>query len=410
MAKEEINFTKAALEQLVAPEATRRYIHDTKESGLLLQITSSGRKSFQLYKKHQGRPVRVTIGTFPDTSIEQARRQAREIKVELSNGVNRTDEQRSIREEMIFSELFDRWLDQFAKPHKRTWDDDLKRYSNYMEKPFGKQKLSWFTPARVRQWHQRLTTQQKQKAEVGITLSGSTANRVLALLKTVFGQMAPDLPNPCRTVKAFREQSRERFLQPDELKRLFDALESEETPPVFRDYVLLSLFSGARRSNVLGMRWGDIDFHSNTWTIQGEVSKNGNIMRVSLVEPALEILKRRKAETSSVFVLSSDIGNTGHYTTPTKAWRSLLKRAGLENVRLHDLRRTCGSVMAGQGASLPIIGKILGHKHTSSTAVYARLTIDPQRLALEAAVRAMLETQALPAKVVPIKRVSTGKQ
>ncbi|MBV5330653.1 MAG: site-specific integrase [Chlorobium sp.] len=412
MAKEEVNFTKAALERIVAPEgSTRRYIHDSKESGLLLQITGSGRKSFQLYKKHQGKPVRVTIGTFPDTSVEQARKKAREIKVELSNGVNRTDQQRAIREEMMFSELFHRWLEQFAKPHKRTWSDDLERYNLYLVPHFSKQKLSWFSPARVRQWHHNLTTQQKQKGQAGATISGSTANRTLALLKTVFSQMAPDIPNPCRTVKAFKEQSRERFLQPNELKRLFEALESVETPPVFRDYVLLSLFTGARKSNVLGLRWGDIDFHANLWTIQGEVSKNGDIMRVPLVEPAIEILKRRKVETSSVFVLASDIGSTGHYTTPTKAWRSLLKRAGLVNVRLHDLRRTCGSVMAGQGASLPIIGKLLGHKHQASTQVYARLTLDPQRLALDAAVKAMLETQALPGKVVPLRKAAgSGKK
>ena len=87
MAKEEISFTKAAIDQLVAPEGTtRRYVHDSKESGLVLQITHAGRKSFQLYKKHQGRPVRVTIGTFPDFTVEQARKRAREIKSELDRG------------------------------------------------------------------------------------------------------------------------------------------------------------------------------------------------------------------------------------------------------------------------------------------------------------------------------------
>jgi len=410
MAKRKINFTQTEINNLPLPEAGKRLeFYDTKVNHLLCRVSSKGLKTFQVYRWHEGKPSRVTICTWPELSIEQIRKEAEKHNADFARGENPADKKRAIREEMQFGELFTLWLEQFAKPHKRTWDDDLKRYHNYMERPFGKQKLSWFTPAKVRQWHQRLTTQQKQKAEVGITLTGSTANRVLALLKTIFSQMAPDMLNPCRTVKTFKEQSRERFLQPDELKRLFDALESEETPPVFRDYVLLSLFTGARKSNVLGMRWGDID--ANTWTIQGEVSKNGDIMRVPLVDPAIEILKRRKAETSSVFVLSSDIGRTGHYTTPTKAWRSLLKRAGLVNVRLHDLRRTCGSVMAGQGASLPIIGKILGHKHTSSTQVYARLTIDPQRLALESAVQAMLETQALPDKVVPLRKVAgTGKK
>jgi integrase len=131
--------------------------------------------------------------------------------------------------------------------------------------------------------------------------------------------MAPDLPNPCRTVKSFREQSRERFLEPDELKRLFEALWSAETLSLSRDYILLSLFTGARKSNVLGMRWMDIDFNAKRWTIPGKVFKNGDIMRVPLTDAAIEILKRRKAETSSIFVLESDLGSTGHYITPTKA-------------------------------------------------------------------------------------------
>ena len=306
---------------------------------------------------------------------------------------------------MAFSELFTRWLEQFAKPHKRTWDEDFRRYQNYMEVPFGKKKLSWFDPGKVRQWHHWLTTRQKQKGAEGTTISGSTANRSLALLKTVFSQMVPEMPNPCRTVKAFRENSRERFLQPEELARLFAALEGEETPPAFRDYILLSLLTGARRSNVLGMMWKDIDFNLNLWTIPGEVSKNGDIMRVPLVESAIEILKRRKADALSVFVLPSDIGRTGHYTTPTKAWRALLKRARLFDVRLHDLRRTTGSVMAGQGTSLPIIGRVLGHKHQASTAVYARLSIDPLRDAMESATRAMMVSQDAPDKVVPLGKM-----
>ncbi len=408
MAREEVKLTKAEIEQMVAPAgAARRYVYDTEESGLLVQITGNGRKTFQLYKKHMGKPIRVTIGEFPTYTVTNARKKAREIKVQLSNGINPNEETRAIREELTFSELFHRWLEQFAKPHKRSWADDLRRYQNYMEQSFGSKRLSWFDAARVREWHHGLTTRAKQRGPAA-TITPGTANRALALLKTIFSQTAPDLHNPCASVKMFRELSRERFLQPDEMKRLFDALESEETGEDFRDYIYLSLFTAARRNNVLGMRWNDVDLDAALWTIPGETSKNGSIMRVPFADAALEILQRRRAAATSIFVFPSN-NSTGHYNTPTKAWKALLRRAELHDLRLHDLRRSCGSVMANQGTSLAVIGGALGHKHHSSTAVYARLQVSTVRDALEQATRAMIATKDRPEKVVPLRAVGGKK-
>ncbi|MDD2583062.1 MAG: tyrosine-type recombinase/integrase [Desulfuromonadaceae bacterium] len=404
MAKNEVNFTKSTLEQAQAPAGAKRfYLYDEKESGLVLQVTPAGKKSFQLYRKHNGQPIRVTIGTYPELTVEQARKKARQVKVDLNNGINPNDEARAIREELTFSELFHRWLEQFAKPHKRSWADDLRRYQNYMEQSFGSKRLSWFDAARVREWHHKLTTRAKQRGPAA-TITPGTANRALALLKTIFSQAAPELNNPCLSVKMFKEVSRERFLQPDEMKRLFDALECEETGEDFRDYIYLSLFTAARRNNVLGMRWNDVDLDAALWTIPGETSKNGSIMRVPLADAALEILQRRKASATSIFVFPSN-STAGHYNTPTKAWKSLLNRAGLHDLRLHDLRRSCGSVMANQGISLAVIGGALGHKHHSSTAVYARLQVSTVRDALEQATRAMLATKDRSEKVVPLKKV-----
>ena len=202
--------------------------------------------------------------------------------------------------------------------------------------------------------------------------------------------MLPDLPNPCRSVKMFKEYSRDRFLQPEELERFFQAVELERTEgnPDISDYLLLSLFTGARRSNVLAMQWTELDLNMNQWRIKGEDSKNKSIMLIPLVEEALEILNRRRQMASSVFVFPSH-GMTGHLQEPKKGWVRVKKRADLENVRLHDLRRTMGSFQTITGASTAIVGKTLGHKNPSSTAVYARMTIDPVRDAMEKAVAAM---------------------
>ena len=404
MARQEINFTKAAIDNLQAPAAGGRLeVYDTKTAHLRVRVSHTGRKVFEVYRWHQGRPTRIKIGVWPDLSIEQVRKEAEKLNAGIAKGENPAEQKRTIREEMTLDELFAIWMRQFAKPHRRTWLDDQRRYDNYMAAPMGKKKLSWFTADRVRSWHQRLTTQQKQRGQEGKTLSTGTANRALALLKTVFNQAAPDRPNPCRTVRAYRETSRERFLAPEELRALYIALASPETPDDFRDYILLSLYTGARRSNVLSMRWCDINLDGHLWTIPADQSKNGAIMRVPLTAPAVEILEQRRAQAASIFVFAST-GMSGHYTEPKRAWGTLLKRAGIADCRLHDLRRTAGSVMAAQGTSILVIGKALGHQNQASTAVYARLSIDPVRDAMEAASKAMLATKELPEKVVKLRK------
>ena len=100
MAQEKVNFTKAVINAEVAPETGRTYLHDAKEAGLVLVITATGRKTFQLYKKHKGQPVSVTLGTWPETTVEQARKKCREKKVEFAEGRNPNEAARTIREEM----------------------------------------------------------------------------------------------------------------------------------------------------------------------------------------------------------------------------------------------------------------------------------------------------------------------
>ena len=111
-------------------------------------------------------------------------------------------------------------------------------------------------------------------------------------------------------------------------------------------------------------------------------------MQIPLGPDVLDILRRRRAETSSVFILPGP-GAKGHYMEPKRAWETLLKRATLEDLRIHDLRRSMGSWMTIGGTSLPIVGKALGHKTSQATSIYARLNLDPVRAAMESAIEAM---------------------
>jgi integrase len=136
------------------------------------------------------------------------------------------------------------------------------------------------------------------------------------------------------------------------------------------------------------MRWKELDLEQGTWEIP--VTKTGDPQTVTLAMEAIEILKIRKSNRSSFFVFPGN-GKTGHLVEPKAGWKRILERAGIKSLRIHDLRRTLGSWQAITGASLPIIGKSLNHKNVSTTAIYARLNLDPVRESVQRATVAMLE-------------------
>jgi integrase len=140
---------------------------------------------------------------------------------------------------------------------------------------------------------------------------------------------------------------------------------------------------------MLSMRWQDINLNQAIWRVPD--TKNGEPYQVALTSTAIGILEQRRVQENGIWVFSAP-SKSGHLEEPKKAWASLLLNANIENLRIHDLRRTFGSFMAAQGASLQMIGKALGHKSQDATLIYARLNLDPVREAVNAASDAMFKT------------------
>ncbi len=404
MAQEELSFTYERINSLKPrPDGKRRFVYDKKNPGLRVQITKMNTITFQFYvwDRTRKKPATRTIGPFPTVSIDEARQKATEFRQAINSGRDIENEANQIRNEVTLNTLFDTWIEQFAKPSKKTWKEDISRYGLYIQKPFGKKKVSWFSPEKVRIWHTKLINKPKQRGQGNI--SKATANRAFALLSTIFNQMVPDKPNPCRSVRKFHENSRDRFLQPEELKQFFDALLSENTDEMFRDFVMMALYTGARRTNIMEMKWPDISFDRKVWNIPASSSKNKKPNPVPLIDPALKILERRKKATSSIFVFPGK-GTTGHLVEPKRQWKALIERANIEDVHIHDLRRTLGSYQTMTGASTAVVGKTLGHKSPAATAVYARMNLDPVRASIEKAVEAMeVAASTHKKKVMPFK-------
>lgn len=195
--------------------------------------------------------------------------------------------------------------------------------------------------------------------------------------------------NPCINIPKFKEKSRERFSQSEEVPKFIDAL-NKETNEVFRDFFYVCLFTGARSGNVLEMNWSDVNFERCVWFIKE--TKNGDSQYIHLIPQVIEILKARFNQKQNEWVFPSRSSASGHIEEPKEAWKRIIERASIEDLRIHDLRRTLGSWQAATGANAYVIGKSLGHKSQEATAIYARLNIDPIRESVNKATDAMLAT------------------
>jgi integrase len=376
------NFTKKSLDALPFPEPGKRlYVYDAKVRGLELMVTDQGRKSFKVYRKFNNKPVRVTLGKYPEMTIEQARTEAQKVITEMLKGTNPNKEKKKLRAETTFEELFTLYMERYSKQEKKTWKADERNVSRFLSHWF-QRKLSTITKQEVQILHEKI------RNENGLY----QANRLLERIKAIYNKAIEwgwEGINPATGIKKFKEKSRDRFLHPDELPRFFESLDAEQNDTI-RDYIYVSLFTGVRKTNVLEMRWEDIYLERKEWLVPD--TKNGDPLRVHLVDSVIELLKKRLEAYGSKEWVFPGTGVTGHLMEPKAGWKRILDQAGIKNLRIHDLRRTLGSWQAATGANSFMIGRSLGHKSTQSTAVYARLNLDPVRDSVEKATQAMLQT------------------
>ena len=376
------NFTKKSLDALPWPEKGKRlYVYDTRVRGLEMMVTDQGTKSFKVYRKLNDKPVRVTLGKYPEMTIEQARNEAQKIITEMLKGKNPNEEKKKLRAETSLGEMFALYLERYSKHHKKTWQSDERDVPRFLGHLF-QRKLSAITKQDIQAIHEKIGK------ENGLY----QANRLLARVHIIYNKAIEwgwEGINPAHGIKKFKEKSRDRFLHPDELPRFFESLEAEQNDTI-RDYIYISLFTGVRRSNVLAMRWNEIHFERREWLVPE--TKNGESLRVHLVESVIDILRIRLEKYGKKEWVFEGPGKTGHLMEPKAGWKRILDKAGIKDLRLHDLRRTLGSWQAATGANTYMIGHSLGHKSPQSTAVYARLNLDPVRDSVEKATQAMLQT------------------
>lgn len=382
-----IRLNKTEIEALPPAQPGKRdtyHIHGI--TGLQLRVTPKGIKTFSLLKRvKRGQPERVTLCKYGEKPLEEIKADALRTIADLAGGQSVASDLRAGKGEPTLAEVFDDFL-----KHKRnrrgaylsevTKRDYRSTFTVHLDK-LKKRKLSEIDQADIERLHAKVGKEHKHRA-----------NRILALVSSLYNYAKAARvyagANPAAGIRKFPEDSRERFIGADEMPRFFKAVAKEENHTI-RDYVLLSLLTGARRSNVLSMRWAELNLKRAEWRIP--VTKNNTSQTVTLSPEAVEILKARKPKDEDEEFVFPGPGASGHLAEPKKGWQRILKEAGIADLRLHDLRRTLGSWQAKSGASLSIIGKSLNHKSASTTAIYARLDLDPVRASVNTATAAMLE-------------------
>ena len=382
-----INFTEKTLAELPIPTDKRPMTYyDNGQPGLCIIVTYGGTKTYYFYTKFLGVPKRVKIGRVGVTKLVEARMKARELRTIADHGTDPGQEGNEILRDMTLKLFFDtqyypRHVLVYTRPKSQVKVESM--FRNYLPELHNRKMIS-ITRADLERIHLELSNR----------ISVYTANRTLALVKHMYNKAIEwGYPshhgNPAVGIKMFKEQSRARFLQPDEITRFFAAL-VEEPNDMFRNYVLLSLYIGQRRQNMLSMRWSNVDL--TLGFVFFPDSKNGEPQRIPLIAQAVEILKDMRTHATDDWVFSSRAGSeSGHVEDFHRPWYALLKRANIEDLRFHDLRRTFASYQAMNGCGDSILGKALGDKTMAAVRVYARLMLDPIRDSIQRAADKMLE-------------------
>jgi integrase len=402
-----IHFTKGKLDKLAIPAQGRVTYYDSR-SHLGLRIDDRGIKSFFWFRTGpQGKPIFRSLGTHPATRIETARKTANELQGKLEGWRAKdyagNDPFADVEADPTFQNLLDRYIAKRVMGHaarpehaRKAVEWTVKKYlSDWTGKPLGR-----ITDKDVRARHLKIAEE-----------SGKVmADRAIQLVRRLFRwgierEKMFQGTNPARGVEYYGHDSRSRILgegnKPEEIAKFFHELGKEkESNRDLADFIWLALATEARRSDILSMRWKDIDA-KGVWTVPFPKGGYRRSYKQLLIPEALDILKARRelVPAGSHWVFPSTQGSSGHLVEVKRSWHQFLKRCGIVNFRIHDLRHCLPSIQADMGFSMPIIGKSLGHKAGSpATAVYVNRGEEAPRAAMSAAMTKLKADAATEAK------------
>lgn len=364
--------TKRHIDNLV-PREKEYFVWDDQLKGFGARVYPNGGKRYVAQTFRRGKTIRVQIGRHGALPFEQAKARARKIIADVDDGRNPNREKEAERLSPTVAELAERFLKDYVPVHckPRTEVEYRHAVKRYIGPALGSIRVAALARDDVAALHHGMRDKPTQ------------ANRTLGVISKMMNlaeawSLRPDRSNPCYHIRKYKETKRERFLTTDELARLGKALDEEESfaPAAVTAFRLL-LYTGARLSEIQTLKW---DYVRDD-RIHLPDSKSG-AKTIPLNGPALKVLADAERVEGNPYVIVGT-GEGAHLTDLQKPWRRVRKAAGLEDVRIHDLRHTFASEAVMGGESLPMVGRILGHTQAQTTSRYAHLADDPLRKASE---------------------------
>ena len=370
-----MKLTNATIKAMVYEKANNnadlRFDDDLRGFGV--RVYPSGRKSFIVsYRNATGTKKRHTIGNFGEFTATEARRLSQDILANVRRGNDPQSERQEKRGEMNFAELAERYLE-YARDRKRSYKDDVQRLRDHVLPTLNHKKLSEINLRQLQNIH----TSVKKK------LSPATANRVAALIKHVFtmaGKWSLLTDNPAQHLTMFREPPpRDIALPPEDCRKLIDACDKDDN--VFAAGLFkLAMFTGRRVGELLNAKWDHVDLDTGVLTLP--LTKAGERQFVYLNEPAAAVLRTLPHLEGTAYIIAGSVpGKPLNYYR--RAWKRILKDAGLDYFPPHGLRHNYASTLVAAGVPIEQVGHLLGHKNAETTRKYAHHRPDHLRKAAE---------------------------
>jgi integrase len=356
---------------------------DTSVPGFLLEVRSSGGKTFyQRYRDDHGRERQFKIGSTNVLTVTQARRKGRAVLAEAALGRDPQEEREELRSIPTLTEFARGTYLPYAKNVKRSWKTDETILRIHVLRKIGGLPLDQIK-------NQAIADLLRRMQDDGY--ASGTTNRVLVLLRYMFNLAskwgAPGAgKNPTVGLRTAPDVCHERFLTLDETQRLLSALDVDENQTAARAIKLL-LFTGARRNEITQAKWEHLNWEQRTLWVP--LSKTGRPRSIRLNSAAIEILRATPRVKNNPFIFPSP--TTGRPSPSLHfPWLRIRKRAGLLDIRLHDLRHSFASFLVNEGVSLYVVQGLLGHLHARTTQRYAHLANETLRDAAEVVGEAIL--------------------
>lgn len=373
-----MKLTDRSVKAAKPPEKGRAHHWDDEIRGFGLRVYPSGTRSF-VYRYTSPETERrrlVVLGEYGALTVARARKKAETYRGRVLEGADPEPEKEPEARPPTMSEFSDVYLKRMTKRWaEKTRAEYERRLDKHVKPVLGRARLDTIARADVA----------KLLDKIAEDSGPYESNRVHELIRAMFNRAAEwgfypeDRPNPARRIERFKETSRERWLKPEEVTTLMEKVRKEESIH-FQAFVPLLLLTGMRKTELLRIQWEHIDFE------RGEVllpdTKSGKPQVRQLSKPAREILRFLPRTEKNPYVFPGRRKGSRRRDFRNE-WESARKAAGLEDITLHDLRRTAGSFMAQAGVPLQVIGEILGHQSSDVTRVYARLSEENERQALE---------------------------